>query len=76
MSEPLVVPIDALSSDALEGLIEEYVSRDGTDYGEMETPMYQRIAQIKRALRDNTAVVLFDSDSQTTHIAPRDWVKR
>ncbi len=31
----LKVPYDQLSPEALQGVIEEFVTRDGTDYGEL-----------------------------------------
>lgn len=35
----MMVPWDQLSAEALRGLIEEFVTRDGTDYGEVEVPL-------------------------------------
>jgi uncharacterized protein YheU (UPF0270 family) len=32
----LQIPASRLSRDAIDGLIEEFVTRDGTDYGERE----------------------------------------
>ena len=36
MSEYLEIPWQKLSEDAFEGMLQEMVSRDGTDYGEQE----------------------------------------
>ncbi len=33
------IPVNKLSPEALQGVIEEYISRDGTDYDEIEVPM-------------------------------------
>jgi uncharacterized protein YheU (UPF0270 family) len=30
------IPVNKLSPEALQGVINEFISRDGTDYGEME----------------------------------------
>ena len=55
----MIIPYDQLSSDALEGLIEEYVTRDGTDYGEQEISLAERVTQVKRLLASGEAVILF-----------------
>ena len=31
-----IIPVDKLSAEALRGVIQEFISRDGTDYGEIE----------------------------------------
>jgi uncharacterized protein YheU (UPF0270 family) len=31
-----IIPVDKLSAEALNGVIKEFISRDGTDYGEVE----------------------------------------
>ena len=33
------IPVNKLSKKALQGVIEEFITRDGTDYGEIEVPM-------------------------------------
>ena len=30
----MIIPLEALDDDVLQGLLEEYASRDGTDYGD------------------------------------------
>ena len=42
------VPYDQLSPEALQGVIEEFVTRDGTDYGEIEVSLETKISQSKR----------------------------
>ena len=40
------IPHDQLSEEALKGVIEEFVTRNGTDYGEAEIPLETKIAQV------------------------------
>ena len=42
----LVIPAEQLSADALQGLIEEFITREGTDYGEVEWSLDQKVAQL------------------------------
>ena len=68
MTPPVEIPIEALSEDALNGLIEEFVTRDGTDYGFQEVSLDTKIQQVMRALRCGDAHILFDEDSQSAQI--------
>ncbi|WP_321492033.1 YheU family protein [uncultured Desulfobacter sp.] len=40
------IPYDQLSLKALHGVVEEFVTRDGTDYGEVEVPLGTKISQV------------------------------
>jgi uncharacterized protein YheU (UPF0270 family) len=41
----LKIPYDQLSPEALQGVIEGFVTRDGTDYGEVEISLETKVAQ-------------------------------
>jgi len=62
------IPYDQLSFDALEGVVEEFVTRDGTDYGESEVPLETKINQVMDQLRTGDAVIIFDPESETCNI--------
>lgn len=66
------IPYDQLSPEALRGVIEEFVTRDGTDYGETEIPLETKIAQVLRQVRSGNAVIVFDPESETCNILRRD----
>jgi len=66
----MIVPANFLSADALSGLIEEFVTRDGTDYGESEVSLEQRVAQVRKQIEHGEALILFDSATETTTIVP------
>lgn len=62
---PVLVPIEALSADALTGIIQEFILREGTDYGEAEARNDTKIEQIMRQLRSGKAKLYFDARSET-----------
>jgi uncharacterized protein YheU (UPF0270 family) len=64
----LKIPFDQLSLEALHGVVEEFVTRDGTDYGEVETPLEIKMNQVLNQLKSGKAVIVFDSDSETCTI--------
>jgi uncharacterized protein YheU (UPF0270 family) len=66
------VPHDQLSQEALNGVIEEFVTRDGTDYGEVEVPLETKIAQVLLQLKSGKAVLVFDQQTETCTILKSD----
>jgi len=68
----LKVPYDQLSPEALNGVIEEFVTRDGTDYGEVEISLETKIAQVLDQLKSGKAVIIFDQKSETCTILKND----
>ena len=54
---------DDLSPQALRGVIEEFVTRDGTDYGDVERSLAEKIAQVREQLASGQARIVFDPES-------------
>ena len=66
------IPHDQLSQEALRGVIEEFVTRNGTDYGEAEIPLETKIAQVLIQLKSKDAFIVFDHHSKTSTIVNKD----
>ncbi|WP_139558571.1 YheU family protein [Methylotetracoccus oryzae] len=66
----MIIPHRQLTPDTLQRLIEEFVTRDGTDYGEQETPLQVRVSQVQRQLELGNAVIIFDEDEECCTILP------
>lgn len=67
-----IIPADKLSAKALQGIIEEFISRDGTDYGTVETSSEANFKQVKYKLEKGFAVLVFDDEAETTNILLHD----
>ena len=68
------IPYQGLSEDALAGVISEFASRDGTDYGEFEYSLEDKVSQVKEQLKAGHLTLLFDPISQSCQIVNRrDW---
>ena len=61
-----------LSPDALRGVIEAFITREGTDYGLHEVPFATKIAQVRHQLDAGTAVIVYDADTDSCTIQPAD----
>ncbi len=68
--EPKTLPIprDALAADTVRALVEEFVTRDGTDYGRVERSLDEKITDVLRLLDSGDAVIVFDTETQTANI--------
>lgn len=74
----MLIPFEQLAADTLTRLIEDFVTRDGTDHGD-ETPLQVRIDRVRRALDKKQAVIIFDVESQQCqlclrHDVPKEWL--
>ncbi len=67
----MLIPHKQLSPEALNNLIEEFVSRDGTDYGAEEISLAQKAEQILRLLQQGEIAILFDEETGSCNIVPR-----
>lgn len=67
-SAPVEIPFDALSESALRGLIEEFVSRDGTDYGVHERSLEDKVRDVMRQLQRGEAVIVFDPETRSANV--------
>ncbi|MBI1910680.1 MAG: YheU family protein [Deltaproteobacteria bacterium] len=66
------VPFRMLSEDALNGLIEEFVTREGTDYGQTEYSLEKKALVVRRQLETGKAVIVFDEETGTCNIIPKE----
>ncbi len=59
------VPWKNLKSDTLRAIIDEFVSRDGTDYGEKEVEHETKIQQVHQLLVEGKVRLVFDSETES-----------
>jgi uncharacterized protein YheU (UPF0270 family) len=72
MAQFVEVPPERLGADLLQALLEEYASRDGTDYGARELSLQQKVSQLKRQLHRRDLVILFDAESESWDLLQRE----
>ena len=56
----MIIPVSDLSEDALEGLLESYIDREGTDYGEQELSREVKVNRLKSQVLKGSALIVFD----------------
>lgn len=66
----MIIPYERLNVDALRGVIEEFVTRDGTEL----TDVGVKVEQVKHQLDKGTLVITYDARTKTCNIVPADSV--
>jgi uncharacterized protein YheU (UPF0270 family) len=67
--DPVEVPYRELPTDLLNAVIESFVLREGTDYGEQEFSLEDKVARVIGQLKKGEAKILFDPESESVTIA-------
>lgn len=74
--ERLEIPFNLLTDDALKGLVEEFVSREGTDYGQGDYTLEAKAASVKKQLATGKAVIVYDPDTECCNIVLKEELGR
>ena len=62
------IPIEKLPPETLDRVIEEFICRSGTDYGEKEYTLEEKVAQVRSQLHSGRAILTWDEDSESCNI--------
>lgn len=69
------IPHLELSAEALRGVIESFVLREGTDYGKREYSLEDKVAHVRKQLDCGKARIEYDPDTQSLNIVVTDALK-
>ena len=75
----MLIPFDLIEADTLNNLLEDFVTREGTDNGD-DTPLDLRVERARHALKRGEAVIVFDPESQQCQLmlkseVPKEWLE-
>ncbi len=66
----MIIPWKDIAPETLENLIETFVLREGTDYGEHEKALSQKVEDVRRQLANGEAVLVWSELHETINIMP------
>jgi len=66
------VPHTELAPEVLRRLIEEFVTRDGTDYGAVERTLGEKVAAVIRQLTAGELAIVVDTEDETIDIVAQE----
>lgn len=68
--EIVEVPWDSLPPATLRAVVEEFITREGTDYGVRERTLDEKVADVMRQLQRGEAKIVFDPEASSVNIVP------
>lgn len=75
MAQFVQLPLDRLPPETLTALLEEYASRDGTDYGARERSLEEKTDDLRHQLTRGDLTLVYDLDSEQYDLCDRDRLK-
>lgn len=66
----MIIPWQELTPETLENLIEAYVLREGTDYGEHEKTLQQKVDDVKQQLVSGRIVLVWSELHESINFMP------
>ncbi len=66
----MIIPHRLLSPEALRGVIEAFVAREGTDYGLQDVALATKVVQVQQQLDAGTAVIVYDETTDSCTMQP------
>lgn len=67
----MIIPYKELPTETLDSVIEAFVLREGTDYGEQERTLEQKVEDVRRQLKSGDIVLVWSELHETLNIMPR-----
>ena len=70
----MIIPWQDLPAATLDNLIESFVLREGTDYGEESFSLAEKVAQVRQQLECGDVVILYSELHESVTIAPKQTI--
>ncbi|HBD13165.1 MAG TPA: hypothetical protein DCZ13_13515, partial [Porticoccaceae bacterium] len=64
----MIIPPERLPEETLTAVIESYVLREGTDYGEHERSLADKVAQVRCQLASGDVLLTYDLETETCQL--------
>lgn len=71
----MIIPWEQLPAATLQNLIESFVLREGTDYGEETFSLKEKVEHVKQQLIRGDVVILYSELHESVTIAPKNNLK-
>ena len=68
MSVITVVPYNQVPHNLLQSLLESFIAREGTDYGEVERSLAEKVNDLRDHLKRGEVYIVFDGESETFNL--------
>jgi uncharacterized protein YheU (UPF0270 family) len=76
MAEMVRVPLERVDAGVLNSMLEDYASRDGTDYGARELELAEKVANLQAQLRSGSLAIVYDLASEQWDLLPQEELEQ
>jgi uncharacterized protein YheU (UPF0270 family) len=71
----MIIPLEQLSSEVLNAIIEDFILREGTEYGAEDISKQTKTVQVMKQLEQGSAVLVYSELHESVNILPSDQFK-
>ncbi|MFA0811774.1 YheU family protein [Microbulbifer epialgicus] len=64
----MIIPFEQLDASTLQNLLEEYATREGTEYGECEVELSEKVTSLRRQLQSGEVVIWFEPGEESVNL--------
>lgn len=68
----MIIPPERLTTEALRGIVQSFITREGTDYGESELTIEGKTDRLMPQILSGDVVIVFDEESQSVNLLKKD----
>lgn len=73
----MLIPWRDLAADTLDALIESFVLREGTDYGDAEVPLAVKVAQVRDLVKRGEVLIVYSELHESVDLlSKQQWRQR
>lgn len=71
----MIIPPEQLTEEVLRSIVESFITREGTDYGDTELSLSEKTEQLLPQVIAGEVLILFDEDSESVNLIGKDQLK-
>jgi len=71
----VIIPHTELEPYTLQNLIESFVLREGTDYGEVEKTLEEKVDDIYKQLHAGDIVIQYSEETESINLVPANFLQ-
>lgn len=70
----MLIPYQQLNPDTLQALVEAFVLREGTDYGDFETSLADKVAMVLMQIQQGKVLIVYSEQEESVDlVTERDY---
>lgn len=74
--ETMIIPWQELDPDTLNNLLEHFVLQEGTEYGEQDVSLADKVEAVRQQLRQGSAVIVYSELHESINIVSKESLSR